>query len=135
MNDPRRDHEGHRESTLADVIDLAGRRIMSGLIAGGLLIGLGLWAQSSPESPTYQMVATDKGIARLNVRNGYVTTCEEGRCLRTLRPGSRDIERDEDGDEVREVPAPAAQPRLNPPAATPAQQQQATPAPAGGNAQ
>ncbi len=131
MSDPRREFGTERESSLADVIDLAGRRIMSGLIVAGLAVGIGLYSQRQPEPAQYQIVATERGIARLNTESGYVTTCEDGNCWRTLRPGAADIR---PRPEAAPAPAPAAQPRLNAPAASPAGQQ-ALPAPAGGNAQ
>jgi hypothetical protein len=129
MSDPRRDFGTERESSLADVIDLAGRRIMSGLIVAGLAVGIGLYSQRQPEPAKYQIVATERGIHRLNTESGYVTTCEDGNCWRTLRPGSADIR-----PRPEAAPAPAAQPRLNAPAASPPARQ-AVPAPAGGNAQ
>lgn len=131
MSDYRRGDERERESTLAEVIDLASRRILTGLVIAGGAIGIGLYAQPGPAK--YQIVATDTGIARLNTRNGYVTTCEGGRCTRTLRPGSVDIERQ---SKAREAPAPAPRPALpapsqNPPAQPDPSAQPATqPAPA-----
>jgi hypothetical protein len=95
---------------MAEVIDLAGRRIMTGLIVAGGVIGIGLYAQPGPAR--YQIVSTGTGIARLNTKSGYVTTCEGGHCYRTLRPGSQDIER---RPKAAQVPAPTARPALQPP--------------------
>lgn len=117
MSDYRRGDERDRESSLAEVIDLASRRILTGLVIAGVAIGIGLYAQPGPAK--YQIVSTDAGIARLNTSNGYVTTCEGGRCTRTLRPGSVDIVRQA---KAPEAPAPAARPALpTPPQSPPAQ--------------
>ncbi len=139
MSDYRRGEERvqEREATLAEVIDLASRRILTGLVIAGGAIGIGLYAQPGPAK--YQIVATDTGIARLNTSKGYVTTCEDGQCTRTLRPGSVDIERRR---KAPEAPAPAARPALPAPSqqgpaaqpgagTQPAAQPAAQPAPAG----
>ncbi len=118
MSDYRRGEERGRETSLAEMIDLASRRIMTGLVIAGGAIGIGLYAQPGPAK--YQIVATDNGIARLNTRNGYVTTCEDERCTRTLRPGSVDIRE----SRRREAQAPAARPALPAPSQAPAAQPQ-----------
>jgi len=127
MSDYRRggERERDRETSLAEVIDLASRRILTGLVVAGGAIGIGLYAQPGPAK--YQIVATDTGIARLNTRNGYVTTCEGGRCTRTLRPGSVDIERQ---SKTRETPAPAPRPALPAPSQNPPAQPDADAEPA-----
>ena len=130
MTDRMRDRDTEAESSLAEVIDLAGRRILTGLIIAGGAIGIGLYAQPGPAR--YQVVATDTGIARVNTSSGYVITCEGGTCFRTLRPG-QDLERTPKQArpaapapaQQRALPAPAQQP-----APQPAAQPSAQPAPA-----
>ena len=129
MSDIERRAGRDQESGLADVIDLAARRIMTGLIIAGGAIGLGLYAQPGP--PRYQVVATETGIARVNTRSGYVITCTGERCYRTLRPG-QDFERTPKAPQAtqqpaqQQLPAPAQSSEQQPAATTDAGQ----PAPA-----
>lgn len=120
-----RDRDTHHETSLAEVIDLAGRRILTGLIIAGGAIGIGLYAQPGP--PRYQIVATDDGIARVNTSSGYVITCERGTCYRTLRPGqdferaSKQAQAEEQREQQRRL-APPSQAPTAAPGAQPAQQ-------------
>ena len=129
MTDRMRGRESESQSSLAEVIDLAGRRILTGLIIAGGAIGIGLYAQPGPAR--YQIVATDSGIARVNTRSGYVITCEGGSCYRTLRP-TQDFEsaakqkQAEERQEQRRLAPPAQAPA---PAQQPAAQPAAQPAP------
>jgi len=127
MSDRMRDREIESQSSLAEVVDLAGRRILTGLIIAGGAIGIGLYAQPGPAR--YQIVATDTGIARVNTRNGYVVTCEAGTCYRTLRPG-QDLERVTKQATRPAAPAPAGQRALPAPEQAPATQPAPQPAPA-----
>ena len=121
MSDRMRDRETETQSSLAEVIDLAGRRILTGLIIAGGAIGIGLYAQPGPAR--YQVVATDTGIARVNTSSGYVITCEGGNCYRTLRPG-QDFESARKQAQAEER---QEQRRLAPPTQAPAQQPAAQP--------
>ena len=126
MSDDRYDRFSERharlaEPSLSETIDLAVRRIMTGLVIAGGLIGLGVYA-SGDEAPNYQVTtAADGRIIRLNMENGTIISCANERCAIVLRPGQRleDPEDEEKGEEPANVavPAPAAQPAL--PAPTP----------------
>ncbi len=125
-----------RESSLSEVVDLAGRRIMSGLIVAGLAVGIGTYS-ARPRTPNYQIVATDTGVARVNTRNGSIVTCQAGRCFHTMRAEQR-LERAAKQAELeaaqtqRALAAPAQAPAAQAPAAQPVSQpaQPANPAPA-----
>ena len=133
MSDRMRDREFETQSSLAEVIDLAGRRILTGLIIAGAAIGIGLYAQPGPAR--YQVVATDTGIARVNTSSGYVITCEAGTCYRTLRPGqdfesARKQAQAEERQEQRRLAPPAQAPARQPATTNPAAQPSAEAPPA-----
>lgn len=128
-----RDDLSRRESepSLGDVIEGAVRKIVTGLVIAGALIGIGLYSQAGPAR--YQMVAADGRIYRLNTKSGTVVACAGDRCGFLLKE-SRNIERNfEPPAQPRQVtppaqPAPAAAPAPNLP--PPATSTPAAPAPA-----
>jgi hypothetical protein len=71
--------------TLDEIVDRAGRRIASGLVAAGALIGLAIYWQPAP--PRYQMAANGNQILRIDTRKGTIIGCEAGQCATLLHRG------------------------------------------------
>ena len=132
---------GGREPPLAETIELAARRIMTGLMIAGAAIGLGLYSRPGP--PRFQALETDTGIVRVDTRSGTILHCVANGCYTVVRRGQSLLDDDERkaartrafGDEPapaeRALPAPQPQRALPAPAAEPAP----APAPAPANAQ
>ena len=102
------------ESPLREAIDLAGRRLVTGLVIAGASIGLAIYARPGP--PHYEAIAAPDGrIIRIDTRSGTVIACDGRTCMTVVRRGQ---------SLHRELPAKALPPPI--PAARP----QALPAPA-----
>ena len=113
--DPR---ESEPEPSLGELIEGATRKLVTGLVIAGGLIGLGLWSSKpSRDSSHYQIVAAEGRIYRLNTESGWVIGCDGNRCGIVLRSG-RDLE--------DPLPAPTPPRQLAPPTPAPGP----TPAPA-----
>lgn len=114
-----------RQSALADAIDFGVRRIVTGLVIAGGLIGLGVYAggDEGAEAPRYQVTtASDGRVIRLNTESGTVIVCRDERCAIMLQRG-QDLD-DEIAEEVRDavqraLPEQQARPALPAPAETP----------------
>jgi hypothetical protein len=116
-----------REPALGDLIEGAVRKLVTGIVIAGGLIGLGLWS-SRPSSPGhYQIIAADGRIYRLNMQSGTVIGCEGHRCAIMLEHG-QDLEgnlgpppapKQVAPPQVAPAPAPAPAPAGAPPAAPP----------------
>lgn len=120
-----RDEEPKRDSLLADTIDLAVRRLMTGLMVAGALIGAGIYMSGSAEPARYQVTTTTDGrVIRLNTDSGSLVVCQGNDCS-IIQLGSRGLRERDDEDEApkQEAAAPA-------PAQLPAPQSEAPPAPA-----
>ena len=113
MSDDRDRSFRSGEPSLADTIDTAARRIMTGLVIGGGVIALGIYA-ARPELPRYEVDVMGSTVLRTDVRRGGVLACEGQRCYVLIRRGAQRGDR----SAPKALPAPAAQP------------QQALPAPA-----
>ena len=101
----------HREPALGDLIEGAVRKLVTGIVIAGGLIGLGLWS-SRPSSPGhYQVIAADGRIYRLNMQSGTVIGCEGNRCAIILEHG-QDLD-----DSLGPPPAPK---QIAPPPSAPA---------------
>lgn len=108
-----RDHrKDEAEPSLAETIDTAARRIMTGLVIGGAAIALGIYA-AQPELPRYEVDVMGSTVIRTNIRTGGVLACEGERCYVLIQRGSQ----------RGNSPVPKAMPAPQPP-------QQALPAPA-----
>ncbi len=106
-----------REPPLRELIDLASRRIVTGLVLAGAAIGLAIYAQPGP--PRYEAIAAPDGrIIRIDTKSGTVLACEGRTCMTVVRRGQR---------LVRELPAKALPAPVQAPAAAPPR---ALPAPA-----
>jgi len=122
-------------ATLADTIDLAARRIMTGLMVGGAAIGLGIYSRPGP--PRFEALETETGIVRVDSRSGTILHCVENGCYTVVRRGQSLLDREERqkarakafGDDS--APAGRALPAPQPQTALPAPAEEAAP----GNAQ
>ena len=99
------------EPSLGDVIEGAVRKIVTGLVIAGGLIGIGLYSQAGPAR--YQVIAADGRIYRLNTKSGTVIGCQGDRCAIVLRHG-------QDLEDSIEPPAPPRQVAPPAPSAAPA---------------
>lgn len=114
MNDPADREDRDRPISIAETIDAAARRIMTGLVLGGAVIALAIYSRPGP--PRYQVQTTDSGIVRIDTRSGTVLACEGQRCHTIVRRGQR-LERRPD---AKALPAPQPQQALPRPATEPA---------------
>ncbi|HYD13973.1 MAG TPA: hypothetical protein VEC11_14075 [Allosphingosinicella sp.] len=113
--------EPEPEPTLGEVIDGAVRKIVTGIVIAGGLIGLGVYSSGGGDpSVDYQIATTPDGIVyRLTSESGRIIACRGNHCWEMLERG-QDLE---DGP-------PAVQPPQNAAAAQPAQPQAVTAQPA-----
>jgi hypothetical protein len=89
MTDNRFDpfESGRREPGLGEAIDGAVRKITTGIVIAGGLIGLGIYAR--PE-PRFDAFAFGSQIVRVDGRTGTIIACEGARtCQLVLRKGQR----------------------------------------------
>ena len=107
------------EPPLREMIDLASRRLVTGLVIAGAAIGLAIYARPGP--PRYEAIAAPDGrIIRIDTRSGTVLACEGRRCMTVVRRGQR-LERELPAPaQPRALPAPARAPALPAPAPAPA---------------
>jgi hypothetical protein len=115
-----------REPALGDLIEGAIRKLVTGIVIAGGLIGLGLWSSRPSSSGHYQVIAADGRIYRLNMQSGTVIGCEGNRCAIILAHG-QDLEDNLPPPAPKQVappqaapaPAPASTHAGAPPAAAP----------------
>ena len=81
------DDRSETQATLADTIDLAARRIMTGLVIAGGLIGLAIYSRPGP--PRYEVDVMGSTVLRTNTRTGGVLACEGRRCYVLIRRGAQ----------------------------------------------
>ena len=121
------------EPTLGEVIDGAVRKIVTGIVIAGALIGLGVYSSRGGDpSVDYQIATTPDGyVYRLTSESGRIIACQGTHCWELLDRG-QDLE---DGPPASPVPqngAAPAQPQAvtaqPAPAQLPAPQNQAAPA-------
>src|SRR3954447_26973481 len=93
------------EPSLGDVIEGAVRKIVTGIVIAGGLIGIGLYSQAGPAS--YQMIAADGHVYRLNTKSGVIVACAGDRCGFVLK---------DSGDIEHRVEPPAPPRQVAPPA-------------------
>lgn len=102
----RSEPEPEREQTLGELIDSSVRRLVTGLVIAGGLIGLGMYASRGGDpSVDYQMTSTPDGtVYRLDSERGRIIACRDGgrHCWEVLDRG-QDLD---DGP-----PAPPAAPQ------------------------
>lgn len=103
-------------ATLAEMIEMSTRRVMTSILIAGGLIAIAVYMQEGGEAPRYQVTAADGRIIRVNTESGTVIACQDRRCAIVLERG-QDLD-----DELPPLPRPEARPApaLPAPAAAPA---------------
>lgn len=111
MKDPAESDERSAPTALADIVDGAARKLVTGLVIAGAFIGLALYSRPGP--PRYQAFATEDKIVRVDTRRGTVIACQATRCYTVVRRGQR-LEKGPAPVAVRApppaLPAPAREP-------------------------
>jgi len=116
--EPRRYPVEEAPLTLDEVVDRAGRRIASALVAAGALIALAFYWQPAP--PRYQMVTSASQVLRIDTRKGTIIGCEGERCAIVLRHGQHLDEHLSIGAPPKPAAVPAPAPTAVPAQAAPA---------------
>lgn len=124
-----RGREREPEMTVAEAIDGAVRKLVTGLVIAGGLIALGVYSSGGGDpSVDYQIATTTDGkVYRLNSENGRIVACQAQHCW--LLPTDRDDL--EDGPPAQNAAAaapPQAVTTQPAPAQLPAPQNSAAPA-------
>ena len=119
----RRESEPEREPTLGELIEGSVRKLVTGMVIAGALIGLGVYGSSrggGSSAPDYQITTSADGriVYRLDTDRGRIIACEGTHCWQVLQRGQ----------ELDDQP-PAETPKQNG-AATQPQAVTAQPAPA-----
>lgn len=75
------------EDSLGDVADRGIRRIVTGIIIAGSIVGLAIYSRPGP--PRFQAFAAEGQIVRIDTRSGTVLACEDNQCWTVVRRGQR----------------------------------------------
>ena len=123
--DRLRRREREPEPTLGEVIEGSVRKLVTGLVIAGGLIGLGVYGGSRGtrvEAPDYQITTSGDGriVYRVNTDSGSIVACRDNQCW-LMQRGSRDLE---------DEPPASETPKQNAAAAAPPQPVTTQPAPA-----
>lgn len=125
-----RDEPPARDSLLADTIDVAVRRVVTGLVLAGALVGAGIYLSDSGSEPArYQALTTSDGrIVRLNTDSGSLVVCQGNDCWLMQRGSSNLDDEPPAAAAAQQTPPalPAPQPEASPPAQTQTQPEPAT---------
>jgi hypothetical protein len=117
---PERDLEPEREPTLGELIEGSVRKLVTGMVIAGALIGLGVYGSSrgGSSAPDYQITTSADGriVYRLNTDSGSIVACRDNHCW-LMQRGSHNL------DET--PPAEAAPPQAAPPQVAPPRPSQA----------
>ena len=109
-----RELEPEHEPTLGEVIDGAMRKLVTGIVIAGGLIGLGVYSSSGGDpSPDFQIATTPDGtVYRLSSESGRIIACRDGgrHCWQVLTRG-QDLDDDPPAPEAPNQNAAAAQPQ------------------------
>ncbi|HLL30131.1 MAG TPA: hypothetical protein VK403_03950 [Allosphingosinicella sp.] len=107
-----------RGAMLGEAIDAAVRKITTGIVIAGAIVGLAVYARPGP--PRFDAFAIGDKIVRIDTRKGTILACEgQQTCQVVLRRGQRvtRIKRSDAPTGTRALPEPAAP---TPPPAVPA---------------
>ena len=130
-----RELEPEREPTLGELIEGSVRKLVTGMVIAGGLIGLGVYGSSrggGSSGPDYQITTSADGriVYRLDTDRGRIIACEGTHCWQVLQRG-QELD-DEPPAETPKQNAVAAQPQAvtaqPAPAQLPASQNTAAPA-------
>ena len=103
---------------LGEAIDTAVRRVTTGIVIAGAIVGLAVYARPAP--PRYDAFAVGSQIVRIDTRKGTIIACEgQQTCQLILKSGQRltRVKRSDAPAEPKALPGPAA---ATPPPAAPA---------------
>ncbi|HEX6374321.1 MAG TPA: hypothetical protein VFZ91_01220 [Allosphingosinicella sp.] len=112
MTDTRPDPAGaaEPEPSLAETIDSAVRRVTTGIVIAGAIVGLAVYARPAP--PRFDAFAVGDRIVRVDMRTGSIIRCEAGRTceliLRRRQKLVRPPKVDAPPKPAAAIPAPAA---------------------------
>ena len=137
----RRESEPEREPTLGELIEGSVRKLVTGMVIAGALIGLGVYGSSrggGSSAPDYQITTSADGriVYRLDTDRGRIIACEGTHCWQVLQRG-QELDDEPPADNasaarpapVQAQPAPAqVAPTQQTPAQLPAPQNAAAPA-------
>ena len=110
----RRESEPEREPTLGELIEGSVRKLVTGMVIAGALIGLGVYGSSrggGSSAPDYQIAPSADGriVYRLDTDRGRIIACEGTHCWQVLQRG-QELD-DEPPAETPKQNAAAAQPQ------------------------
>ena len=130
-----RELEAEREPTIGELIEGSVRKLVTGMVIAGALIGLGVYGSSrggGSSAPDYQITTSADGriVYRLDTDRGRIIACEGTHCWQVLQRG-QELD-DEPPAEIPKQNGAAAQPQAvtaqPAPAQLPAPQNAAAPA-------
>jgi hypothetical protein len=118
IDDPRyreSDRLRQEETLLTQLFDNAVRKVTTGVVIAGGLIGLGAYFSGDRnEAPRYQVTTANDGrIIRLNTDSGSIVVCQDNRCW-VMQRGSNAL--DDEPPPRADLPKQQAQPALPAPA-------------------
>jgi hypothetical protein len=137
----RSEPEPEREPTIGELIEGSVRKLVTGMVIAGALIGLGVYGSGSgggSAAPEYQITTSADGrtVYRVNTDSGSIVACRDNNCW-LMQRGNRGLD-DEPPTENVAAPPPAqvapqqppvqVAPAQQPPAQLPAPQNSAVPA-------
>jgi hypothetical protein len=127
-----REPEPEREPTLGELIEGSVRKLVTGMVIAGALIGLGVYGSSrggDSSAPDYQITTSADGriVYRLDTDRGRIIACEGTHCWQVLQRG-QDLD-DEPPAENSAAPPTPVQARPAPAQVAPAQPAAQLPAP------
>ena len=129
------DPEPEREATLGELIEGSVRKLVTGIVIAGGLIGLGVYGAGSrgggSSAPDYQITTSADGriVYRLDTDRGRIIACEGTHCWQVLQRGQElDDEPPADLKQNAAAPQPQAVTAQPAPAQLPAPQNTTAPA-------
>lgn len=130
-----REPDAEREPTLGELIEGSVRKLVTGLVIAGGLIGLGVYGSSrggGSSAPDYQITTSADGriVYRLDTDRGRIIACEGTHCWQVLQRG-QELDDEPPADLPKQnaaAPQPQAVTAQPAPAQLPAPQNSAAPA-------
>jgi hypothetical protein len=128
-----RETEPEREPTVGELIDGGVRKLVTGMVIAGALIGLGFYGggrRGGTAAPDYQITTSADGrtVYRVNTDSGSIVACRENHCW-LMQRGSRGLDDEPPTENVSAAPPAAVQAQPAPVQIAPAQPAPQLPAP------
>ena len=94
----RSEPEPEREPTVGELIDSSVRKLVTGMVIAGALIGLGVYGSGSgggSAAPEYQITTSADGrtVYRVNTDSGSIVACRDNNCW-LMQRGNRGLDDD-----------------------------------------